>query len=106
MEEDESGCGNCRDCNDAPDSSRSTKGTRVDGRLPVPPVLTHLSVALYIFKKNAGGTEVQEVIELLMGEELDLSDFRFYLQNIDQCVRISEDFAEQAVSKYFCLQDK
>ena len=43
-EEDGAGCGDCRDFNDAPDSPRSTEGPRVDGSLPVPPVLTHFSV--------------------------------------------------------------
>ena len=99
VEEDGAGCGDCRDCTDAPDSPRSTDGPRVDGRLPVPPALTHLAVALCILNKKAGDTEVQEVIELLMEEKFDLSGFRFCLHRIDQCVRIYEDVAKQAVSK-------
>ena len=69
-------------------------------------MLTHLAVALFIFNTKAGGTEFQNVIDVLMEENFDLSDFRFYLHNIDQCVRISEDVAKQAVSKYCRLQDK
>ena len=77
VEEDGAGCGDCRDCNDAPNSARSTDGPRVDGSLPVPPVLTHLAVNLCILNTKAGGPEVQEAIELLMDEEFYLSDLRF-----------------------------
>ena len=106
MEEDGAGCGEWRDYNYAPDSPRCNEGLHVDGRLPVPPLLTHISVVLCNLNTKYGGTEVQEVIELLMDEEFDLSDFRFYLANIDQCFRISEDAVRQTVSKYFRLQDK
>ena len=106
VKEDGAGYGACRDCNDVPHSPRSTDGPRFDGSLLVPPVVTHLAVALYILNTKAGVTEVQDVIEFLMYEEFDLFDFSFYLHNIDQCVLISEDVAKQAVSKYCRLQDK
>ena len=63
-------------------------------------------MALFILNKKAGGTEVEKVIELLMDEEFDLFDIRFYLYSIDQCVRISQDVTKQAVSYYRDLQDK
>ena len=106
VEEDGAGCGDCRDRKDAPESSRSTDGPRVDGSLPFPPVLTHLSVALCILNTKAGGTKVQEFIGFLMDEKFDLSEFRFYLHSNGQCFRNSENVAKQTVSNYFRVQDK
>ena len=69
------------------------------------PILTHLTVSLSLVHMKLGGSDVQEILDILLDGDFDLAAFRYRVRTIQDCTRMTESVANDVVGKY-CGQDQ
>ena len=69
------------------------------------PILTHLTVSLSLVHMKLGGSDVQEILDILLDGDFDLAAFRYRVRTIQDCTRMTEFVAHDVVGKY-CGKDQ
>ena len=69
------------------------------------PLLTHLAVSLSLVHMKLGGSDVQDILDILLDDGFDLAAFRYRVRTIQDCTRMTESVAHDVVGKY-CGQDQ
>lgn len=69
----------------------------------VPNLLAHLAASLTLIHSKVGGSDVEEVLSIILDTRFDIAQFRREVSSLQDCERLTSGGAKQIVDSYLCL---